>query len=577
MKRYVHKLLSEVLGNMYENGQIFSMPSFVLEAPKEEFGDFSTNVAFEIARSGKYNPNEVANIIGREIKELDKNGIIKEIKIIGGFINIFIAEKHIADFALQMQKEIDIEKIGFKSSGKPQKVIFEYSSPNTNKPLHIGHARNDFYGMACIRLLRETGHEVIACEVINDRGVHIMKSMLMYMKFGNAQTPQSEKIKPDHFVGKFYAMFAEKSEEDPALNEEVQQLLQKWEAGDEQVRKIWKQMNDWFFEGVKQTYEKEGSVFDEVQYESDIYDKGRDLVLEGVKKGVFQKEEDGSVSVDLTEQGLDKKYLLRKDGTTLYITQDFYLWFLRNEKHKPDLAIVTTAAEQAYHFNVLSHLFRLIAFRWAESFKHLPYEHVYLGKSKMSSRAGNSISSDELLAEVKERVRQTMKASQKIKASADDQETVEKIAFAAIKYGYLKYDRNTKIYFDMDETIAIEGNTGPYLQYVYARIQSILKKAGNFDAKAPENLKEESEISLLRFLMHYDPAVVAAAREYKPNTLGNYLFELASKFNKFYDQVSILEAESEQLKMQRLNLITAVAKVLEHGLKLLGIEVLNEM
>jgi len=562
---------------MYENGQIFSMPSVELDVPKENFGDYSTNVAFSIARGGKFNPNEVAQILAREIKQLDQNGIIKEIKVVGGFLNFFIADQKQAELAFAMQKEIDIEKIGFDENGKPCRVVFEYSSPNTNKPLHIGHTRNDVYGMACINLLRATGHEVIACEIVNDRGIHIMKSLLMYMKYGDGKTPQSEKIKPDHFVGKFYTMFAEELQKNSELEAEAQELLQKWEAGDKEVRRLWKQMNDWFYQGVKETYAREGSEFDEVQHESDIYDQGRDLVLAGVKKGVFSKESDGSVAVDLTDKGLDKKYLLRKDGTTIYITQDLYLWHLRNEEHHPDLAIVTTSSEQSYHFKVLAELFKLLGFNWADSFKHLPYEHVYLGKSKMSSRAGNAITADDLVENVKTKVRETMRSSQKIKVSPDDHKTVQAVAFAAIKYGYLKYDTNTKIYFDLEETIAIEGNTGPYLQYTYARIQSVLEKAGKFKKMAPAGFTQKTELSLSRQLMHYDETVVLAAKEYRPNLLCNYLFELASKFNAFYDQVSILGAESEDSKIARLNLLAAVAAVLEHGLNLLGIKTVEKM
>ena len=440
--------------------------------------------------------------------------------------------------------------------------------------------------MACINLLRAAGHKVISCEVINDRGIHIMKSMLMYQKYGEGKTPESEQVKPDHFVGKYYAMFAaeaSKSEEvAKALETEAQELLRLWEAGDPATRTLWKQMNEWFFQGANQTYKKEGSVFDEVDYESDIYDKGRDIVLAGVEKGIFQKEEDGSVSVDLSDVNLDKKYLLRKDGTTLYMTQDLYLWHLRNERHNPDLAIVTTSAEQAYHFAVLAEIFKRLGFAWAENFKHLPYEHVFLGKNKMSSRAGNTVTADELLEHTKEKVRETMRNSQKIKASPDDEETVEAIAYGAIKYGYLKYDRNTKIYFDLDETIAIEGNTGPYIQYTYARIQSILRKSeiseNELQTVASLNLlAEPSELSLMRHLLHYGEVVSLATHDFRPSGLCAYLHELASKLNVFYDQVPVLNAETEEQKKQRLALLLSVASVLKHGLGLLGIKTVQEI
>ncbi len=603
MKSYFLKLLSEVLGNMYENGQIAAIPAFNFEVPKENFGDFTTNVAHGIAREGKFQANDVADIIARALKEQDKaQGVLAEARVLNGFINIFVAPKALAEYILQSAEEIKIEQF----SGK---VVFEYSSPNTNKPLHIGHTRNDVFGMACIRLLRASGYEVIATEVINDRGIHIMKSILMYKKYGNGETPQGAGIKADHFVGKYYQMFAAENakykeqhpadqEKEPAaeqspawqskaatvltpLEKEAQALLQKWEAGDSEVRTLWRKMNDWYYQGVKQTYQREASEFDAVEHESEIYDKGRELVLAGLQKGIFHKDLNGAVYVDLTEQGLDKKYLLRQDGTTIYITQDIYLWHLRDEKYHPDQAIVVTANEQIYHFAVLKKIFELLKFPWADNFKHLPYGFVYLGKNKISSRAGNAVSADELVQMTKERVMATMRNSKKIKAAPDDDALVEAIAFAAIKYGYLKFDPKTQIFFDLEETAAIEGNTGPYLQYTYARIQSIFEKAGGFakaDAKnAPMDLNQPTEQSLMRFLMHYPQTVLAAAKEHRPNLICSYLFELAQKFNAFYDQVQVIDAANKKLQSQRLNLLLAVAKVLQHGLDLLGIQAVQKM
>ncbi|MEK7652327.1 MAG: arginine--tRNA ligase [Patescibacteria group bacterium] len=584
MKRYLSKLLSEVLGSMFDNGQISALPSFNFDIPRENFGDYSTNVAMIIAREGKFQPNDVADIIARGMQELDKAGknIIEEVKVVSGFVNIYLSKQAIAENVLNLTEEVKIDQFGVS-----KKVVFEYSSPNTNKPLHIGHTRNDVFGMACINLLRATGHSVVSCEVINDRGIHIMKSMLMYSKYGNGETPESAVLKPDHFIGKYYQMFAsenakfealKKTElEQTSLEKEAQDLLQKWEAGDEQVRELWQKMNDWYYQGVKQTYKREGSEFDSVEHESDMYDKGRDLVLEGVKKGVFHKDETGAVYVDLTEQGLDKKYLLRKDGTTIYITQDMYLWYLRDQKYHPDAAIVVTAAEQIYHFAVLKKIFELLEFPWAQSFQHLPYGFVFLGKNKISSREGKSVSADELLEITKERVAETMRNSLKIKGSADDDVLLETVAFGAIKYGYLKFDPNTQIYFDLEETVAIEGNTGPYLQYTYARIKSILSKAGDVVREAPLGLSEKTELALARHLMHYDEAVVKAARDFRPTAVCSYLFELASKFNSFYDQVSVLQAETEKQKQQRLVLLLSVANVLQHGLALLGIKTVEQM
>lgn len=576
MKRYIQDTVSQALKELLEAGKITEIPTLEISVPKENFGDFSINAGHALARQKKMNPAEAGELVASKLKDLDHDGNFSEIKVVNGFVNIFIVPEKLGEVVLNLQKEVEIDQVG-----KGKKIVFEYSSPNTNKPLHIGHTRNDVYGVASINLLKAIGYDVVSTEIINDRGIHIMKSMLMYMKFGNGETPESAGLKPDHFVGKYYQMFSSVSDADDAQKEqleaEAQELLRKWESGDKEVRDLWEKMNSWFYEGVKVTYEREGSHFDVVEHESEIYDKGRDLVLQGVEKGVFQKEDDGSVSVDLTDKGLDKKYLLRADGTTIYITQDLYLWYLRNEKHKPDMALVTTSSEQAYHFKVLKMLFELLGFSWAESFQHLPYEHVFLGNQKMSSREGNTVTADDLLLNVKEKVKETMTSSQKIKSSADDEELVEAIAFAAIKYGYLKYDRNTKIYFDMDETISVEGNTGPYLQYTYARINSVLEKVQAGSVSDLNSLVEPSEKALIRALVHYPDSVLAAAKEYRPSVLCANLFELASKFNSFYDQVSVMNAESEELKNQRASLLRSVAVVLEHGLRLLGIKAVKQI
>ena len=582
MKRQIYKLLSESLGIMYSNGQIFSLPTFELETPKGAFGDYSTNVAFMIAKEGKFNAVEVATIIATELKAQDQAGLLESVEVVNGFLNMTIAKKPLAELVVSMQTAIQIEHTGLTEEGLSKKVLFEYSSPNTNKALHIGHTRNDVYGMACINILKALGHHVITAEVINDRGIHIMKSMLMYQKHGNDKTPESEGIKPDHFVGKYYVMFKEQSEqseiEKETLEKEAQGMLLKWEQADPEIRALWTKMNSWFYQGVAETYAREGSTFDHVDYESAIFDKGKEVVMEGLSKGIFAEQPDGAVYVDLIEQGLDKKYLLRNDGTTIYITQDIYLWKMRNELFHPDFVYCTTSVEQVYHFQVLKEIFKLFGYSWAESFEHLDYGHVFLGKNKMSSRAGNTVSADDLLSQTKERVKATMMNSQKIKGSSDDEALVEAIAFAAIKYGYLKFDRNTIIYFDLEETVAIEGNTGPYLQYAYARIQSVIAKAeGAITLKNPESLTESSELKLMRMLIHYPEAVSKAGKEFKPNLICSYLFELAGAFNSFYDQVSILNAESEHLRAERLNLCMSVAAVLKHGLEILGIAVVEQM
>lgn len=542
--------------------------------PELAHGDYFTNVAMRLAGQLNANPNAIATDLAEKLTAADKasENKFESVQAAGGFINFKLSHKALAERTNQLQAG---EFITGDKIGKGKKVVFEYSSPNTNKPLHIGHVRNDVYGKACINLLQTLGYDVTTCEIINDRGIHIMKSVLMYMKFGEGKSPEQEGMKPDHFVGHFYKMFGEKSsvseQAEQELNDEAQDLLRRWEAGDHEVRGLWEKMNAWFFEGVKQTYEKEGTTFDEVDFESEIYDKGRDLVMSGVEKGIFQQEEDGSVSVSFPEEHLGKKYLLRKDGTTIYITQDMYLWDLRNKRHNPDLAIVTTASEQSYHFEVLRRIFELLEYPWSKNFRHLPYEHVYLGKDKMSSRSGNAITADGLLESVKGRVKQTMANLERLKGSADDDALVESIAYGAIKYGYLHYEPQTRIYFDIEQTISLEGNTGPYIQYAHARIKSIFEKAGEAAAPKIENLAGAPELNLMRLLNRYENAITTAASEYKPNLLCNYLHDLAGTFNGFYNDVPIIKESDPGIRTQRLALLEATANVLSHGLSLLGI------
>ncbi len=582
MKQYISDLLRQSITELSpgEAPQVLGETVFDVTHPRPDFGDYASNAAMAAFKLFNQAPAATPKALAERLAELsrkyDHKQTFSKIEAVGGFINFTLSQEYLARHTLELVDAVTIDP-----AGQGSKVVFEYSSPNTNKPLHIGHTRNDLFGAACIRLLKASGYEVISCEIINDRGIHIMKSVLMYMKYGAGKTPETEKIKPDHFVGQFYQMFAaeaaKSAETETQLLEQAQDLLRRWENDDKEVREVWQKMNNWFFEGVKQTYDVEGSTFDEVDYESQIYDKGKDLVLQGVEKGIFQSEADGSVSVDLTADKLDKKYLLRKDGTTLYITQDMYLWDLRNSRHHPDLAVVTTSAEQAYHFRVLSQLFQLMGYPWAANFRHLPYEHVYLGDSKMSSREGNTITADGLVEAVKTKVRKTMGQLEKLKGSAEDDVLVTAVALGAIKYGYLKYDPNTRIYFDVENTISLQGNTGPYLQYAHARIRSILKKAGNFSVSSPQDLADPAELMLMRALVHYGESVITAAQEYKPNLLCNYLYDLVSVFNNLYATVPILQGEDNKVKFQRLTLLAATAQVLKNGLGLLGIEAPEEM
>ncbi len=581
MKPYISELVTQAVTEISpdEAVEVLGAVSFDVSYPKPGFGDYATNAAMVMFKRFNTQPAENPVAFAKAVAELaakyDKSQTFSKIESVGGFINFTLSPEQLAHQLLSLQQDVAYEQTG---AGK--KVVFEYSSPNTNKPLHIGHARNNAFGKACINLLQAVGHEVVSCEIINDRGIHIMKSVLMYMKYGKSMTPESEGLKPDHFVGKFYSMFSSEAAESEAaeamLMEEAQDLLRRWEANDSEVRAVWKQMNDWFFVGVKETYAREGSTFDEMDFESEIFDQGRELVLDGVKKGIFVQEPDGSVSVDLEAQKLGKKYLLRKDGTTLYMTQDIYLWDQRNKRHQPDLAIVTTATEQSYHFQVLAHVFSLLGYTWANNFKHLAYEYVFLGQNKMSSRSGNVVSADELYDKVKAKVKETMSGLERLKGSVDDNNLVEQIAMGAVKFGYLHLEPQTRVYFDIDSTISLQGDTGPYVQYAHARIKSILSKEAS-SGQAPKDLTDPSELALMKHLLRYPDMVVLAARDFKPNLLANYLLEIARTFSTFYDQVSVLKETDANLKAQRLSLLASTANVLKNGLALLGIEAPEQM
>ncbi len=573
IKQYIEKVIRAALGSDIDRDV-----SFVVEHPREEsHGDWSTNVAMVLAKQLKQAPIEIATELVPEIVGGDTKKYFSKVEAAKpGFINIHLAPAFTQEVIAEILKSGD--RFGRTDVGRGKKVVLEYAQPNTNKPLHIGHFRLDAIGMAVHNLLEAVGFDVILTTIFNDRGQHICKSILMYQKFGQGQTPETAKIKGDHFVGGFYARFEQEAAKDPKLNDEVAQMLIRWENNDPEIRALWQKMNGWVYQGFDQTFKREGTRLDEKVYESDIYKKGKSIVAKYLAKGIFFKKPDGCVAVNLTKFGLDEKVLLRADGTTIYITQDLYLGEYRENKYHPDRMLYCVDIYQGYHFQVLFAIYELIGYKFAKHSTHLAFGYVFLGKEKMSSRKGNVVTTDKFLDEMKERAKAVMKQGKIQVPQENEDQVAEAIALAAMKYGILRYELQKDIRFDPETTIQLTGDTGPYLQYTYARIRGIMRK-GKI-AKIGESaagLERPEEQKLLRHLSRYPEIVEKAALAYSPNLLAEYLGDLSRTFNAFYNSLSVLKAESAKLKQSRLSLCAATAQTLKNGLELLGIEALEKM
>jgi len=452
--------------------------------------------------------------------------------------------------------------------------VIEYPGPNTNKPLHLGHVRNMVLGYALSKILEANGNKIIHVNINSDRGVHICKSMLAYQKFGKNDSPEKSKLKPDFFVGKYYVLFAKEAEKNPGLEKEALEMLKKWEEKEPETIALWKKMNKWALDGFKETYEKFDIDFEKEYYESETYERGRDIVLEGLKKGVFEKDEEGNIVADLKE---GKKVLLRKDGTSIYITQDLALAKEKYEDFKFDKSIYVVATEQNYHFKVLFEILKMLKFPFAEKCHHFAYGMVNLTTGRMKSREGTVVDADNLVEDMIVMAREeTRKRHDKVNEK-DLQERAEKIAMSAIRFYLLRTDPAKDIVFNEEESISFEGETGPYLQYSCARISSILKKAGKVKESADlDLLKEKEEIALMKKLNEYSGVVKEIGEKYNIHALPRYLLDLAQLFNHFYHTHAVLQAD-ESMKDARIALILAVKQVLSNGLELFGIKVMDEM
>ncbi len=589
IEQSLKKAIQEALLALYQVEE-----EVVLQPTKKDFEGNYTYVVFPLVKSLRKNPAELGNAIGQHIK--DNNDFVSSFNVVQGFLNIVLNDSVWID---TLNAILANDNFGVLPSNG-QSVMVEFSSPNTNKPLHLGHLRNNFLGAAVSNILAAGGFDVAKTCLVNDRGVHICKSMLAYQKFGDGATPESLGIKGDHLAGKFYVEFdkaykaeisqlmAEGKTEEEAkktapLMLETQEMLQKWEQGDAETMSLWRKMNDWVFEGFAETYKKIGVSFDKVYYESNTYLLGKDVVEEGLKNGIFFKKDNGSVWIDLKEEGLDEKLVLRADGTSVYITQDLGTTDLKFNDYHNDKSIWVVGNEQDYHFQVLFAIMKKLGRSYADGCYHLSYGMVDLPSGKMKSREGTVVDADELVAEMIETAAETTRERGKIDdfSKEEAENLFQMLALGALKYFLLKVEPKKRMLFNPAESIDFQGNTGPFIQYTHARICSILRKAEsqnvpvNKQVKAVELLKPESE--LIYLLNEYPTAVKKAGDEYSPAVIANYVYDLAKTFNQFYAEVSIMNETDNHKQQFRLSLIKAVAETISKATGLLGIQVPTRM
>ena len=564
------------------------------QATRKEFSGDITVVVFPMLRFVKGNPVQIGETIGNYLVEnVDE---VNAFNVVKGFLNIEISDANYIHFFNGIK---DDETYGFVSPKREEKaVMVEYSSPNTNKPLHLGHVRNNLLGYSVAEILKASGKKVYKTQIINDRGIHICKSMLAWERFGNGETPESTGLKGDKLVGNYYVKFDQEykkqiqdliskgSSEDDAKKQapiliEAQNMLLKWEAGDEDVVALWKKMNGWVYEGFAQSYKNLGVDFDTLYYESNTYLLGKEFITEGLKSGVFQKEEDGSVWCDLTEDGLDKKIVQRSDGTAVYMTQDIGT-AIQRIKDFPDVGgmVYTVGNEQDYHFQVLFLILKKLGFEWAKNLYHLSYGMVDLPSGKMKSREGTVVDADDLIEDMASTAEEISEELGKLDGYSPEEkmELYKTIGLGALKYYVLKVDPKKRILFDPKESIDFQGNTGPFIQYTYARIQSILRKANLKDGGSGNTTTlHPKEKELIKQIQLFPEVVQNAADNYSPALIANYTYDLVKEFNSFYQNVSILGADNENEKAFRVQLSHVVANTIKNSFGLLGIQVPERM
>ena len=540
----------------------------ILEVPSNpELGDIAFP-CFKLSSIYKKNPIEIAKELESKIK-ITKD--LEKIKATGPYLNFFLEKSNLA---IEVIKKILKEKEKFGTEKNKQTIMIEFPSPNTNKPLHLGHLRNMSLGESVSRILEHQGNKIIRANLNNDRGVHICKSMYAYEKWGKNKTPESEKIKSDHLIGDYYVMFSKAAKENPALEEEAQKILQKWESGDKKTIALWKKMNKWAFDGFKETYKLFGIKHDKQYYESEIYGQGKELAQEGLNKNIFIKK-DNAIIADLTDEKLGEKVILRADGTSIYITQDMYLAILKDKEYKLDGSIYVVANEQDYHFQVLFTILKKFGYKFTKNLHHLSYGMVELPEGRMKSREGTVVDADDLILETQKLAKTEIKKRFPKLSEKELNIRSLKIALSAIKFMLLKTDHVKNIIFNPNEAISFEGDTGPYIQYSYARASSILKKSKKKpEIKLTSKILKEKEILLIKKLAEFPEVIENAQRNLSPSIISNYTLELAHIFNEFYHQTKVLDSENE---IFLLALVESFRIVCKKSLYLLGIETVEEM
>ena len=577
-----------------------------LQKTKKEFEGHLTVVVFPFLKISRKKPEQTAQEIGEYLKAQVPD-VVADFNVIKGFLNIVVSPSSWIGLLNDINAD---ERFGFVAPTENSPlVMIEYSSPNTNKPLHLGHVRNNLLGSALARIVEANGNKVVKTNIVNDRGIHICKSMLAWLKWGNGVTPETAGKKGDHLIGDFYVAFdkhykeecsalekeyiaqgmAEEEAKEKAKNEaplikEAHAMLVKWENNDPEVRALWRKMNEWVYAGFDETYKMMGVSFDKIYYESDTYLEGKEKVLEGLEKGVFYRRPDNSVWADLTGEGLDEKLLLRSDGTSVYMTQDIGTAKLRFQDYPIDKMIYVVGNEQNYHFQVLSILLDKLGFKWGKDLVHFSYGMVELPNGKMKSREGTVVDADDLMEEMISQAKEVSMEMGKLKDVSDEEasEIARKVGLGALKYFILKVDARKNMLFNPAESIDFNGNTGPFIQYTYARISSILRKAQEAGISIPEKLDadvevNEKEMTLIQHLNGFAAVVKQAGTDYSPSGIANYCYELTKEFNQFYHDFSILREEDEKKKVFRLVLSKNVAKIVRLGMGLLGIEMPERM
>ncbi len=585
----IQKAVEKAVEKLYD----LSIEQPELQSTKKDFEGDVTLVVFPYVKQLRKNPKEIAENIGNYLKEEVEE--VEDFNVVGGFLNLLIGSEYYKNFLKEIYPD---ETYGFVAADNSRKsLMVEYSSPNTNKPLHLGHIRNNLLGHSISEIYKATGKPVVKTQIVNDRGIHICKSMLAWQKFGNGETPENSGLKGDKLAGKYYVLFdkeykkqiqelieqgrsEEEAKKQAPILLEAQEMLRKWEAKDPEVMELWKKMNGWVYKGFDETYKNLGVSFDKNYYESETYLLGKQIVEEGLRKGIFIKKEDGSVWINLEDEGLDEKLLLRSDGTSVYITQDIGTAIKRFQDFDIDSHIYVVGNEQDYHFKVLFTILKKLGYDWASRLYHLSYGMVELPHGKMKSREGTVVDADDLMQEMTDTAREISKELGKLEGySEEEKERLYKIiGLGALKYFILKVDPKRTILFDPKKSIDFQGNTGPFIQYTYARIQSILRRAGepedlNFDAVKVQDKEKE----IIKYLAQFPETIQTAALQQNPGIIANYVYDLVKLYNSFYQSIPILATTDETEKKFRIALSKKTGDTIKNAFTLLGIEVPERM